>query len=109
MEKIDGQILKDLRKQHGYSLRAFADKIYASKSAVQRWEQSYIPEDALEKICEVFNITIDDLQSKHQPKHDENNLTPEQLTELKFGIKRLSIVLAALTVISLTLLIILVI
>ena len=45
MEKMDGHFLRKLREERGWSLREFAEKIYTSKSTVQRWEQSSPPGD----------------------------------------------------------------
>ncbi len=105
MDRIDGRYLRDLRKEYGYSIRAFADKIYSSKSTVQRWEKSFLPEDEciLEKISEVFNLTLDDLRNQSLNKYGNKNsvtdseYTPEQLNIMKFGIKYLLITLMALS------------
>ena len=101
MGKIDGRYLRDLRKQHGYSLRAFAEKIYTSKSTVQRWEQSFIPEipEVIEKIAEIFNTTVDEMRHGSANKYNDEEscgdiaegLSPDSLAELKFGTKGLTI------------------
>lgn len=93
MNKIDGRYLKKLREENGLSLRAFADKIYASKSSVQRWEKSTLPEDEdlLSKIAEVFKTTVEEMRKESELKYGENVLSPEQLADLKFGIKWLVI------------------
>lgn len=90
--KIDGRIIKDLREERGLSLRAFAQKIYASKSSVQRWEKSAPPEDEelLERIAGVFGITSEELERQSQEKYGdgaEDKLSPEKLAELKYGVK----------------------
>lgn len=56
MEHISGQYIKHLREERGLTLRSFADKIYASKSSVYRWEQAHVPEneDILQRIAAVF-------------------------------------------------------
>ena len=93
MNKIDGRYLKDLRENSGLSLRAFADKIYASKSSVQRWEQSTVPEDEdlLLRIAEVFNTPVEEMRSQSEARYGEEALSPEQLANLKFGIKWLAV------------------
>ena len=90
--KIDGRIIKDLREERGLSLRAFAKEIYASKSSVQRWEKTSPPEDEelLERIAEVFCITVEELKEKSDAKYGadaEDRLSPEKLAELKYGVK----------------------
>ena len=99
--KIDGRIIKDLREECGLSLRAFAQKIYASKSSVQRWEKSSPPadEELIERIAQVFGITAKELEKKSEEKYGtaaEDKLSPEKLAELKYGVKWLIIPLAAL-------------
>ena len=42
MDRIDGKLLRELREEQGLSLREFAQQIFVSKSAVQRWEQSSV-------------------------------------------------------------------
>ena len=90
--KIDGRTLKDLREQNGLSLRAFAQKIYASKSSVQRWEKSFLPNDneLIERIAKVFGITAEELEKRSNEKYGaaaEEKLSPERLAELKYGVK----------------------
>lgn len=68
MNKIDGRYLRQMREERGLSLRAFADMVYASKSSVQRWEQSSVPEneDILNAISEVFNITVEEMREQSE-------------------------------------------
>lgn len=60
MEHISGQYIKHLREERGLTLRSFADKIYASKSSVYRWEQAHVPEneDILQRIAAVFGTDV---------------------------------------------------
>lgn len=60
MEHISGQYIKHLREERGLTLRAFAEKIYASKSSVYRWEQAHVPEneDILQRIAAVFGTDV---------------------------------------------------
>lgn len=103
MNKIDGRYLRELREQNGYSLRAFAEKIYSSKSAVQRWEQTFIPEspEILNKIAEVFDMEIDEMRRQSENKYGKRNdsvtvdeLSPDKLAEIKFGMKGFIILIA---------------
>lgn len=107
--KIDGRLLKDLREERGLSLRAFAQKIYASKSSVQRWEKSSPPEDSelLERIAQIYGMTAEELEGLSEAKYGadaEDRLSPEKLAELKYGVKWLIfplILLPAVTVLGL--------
>lgn len=100
MNKISGKYLKKIREEHGYSLRALAEKIFISKSTIQRWEKSYLPEDnvLLNEIAKVFNTTVDAMRissaklcDESIPEAEDQFLTPEQQAEVKFGIKGLII------------------
>lgn len=105
MDRMEGQFLRKLREERGLSLREFAEKIYTSKSTVQRWEQSSPPgdEETCARIAEAFGMSADQLRADHQnflteregaqQKKRENDLSPEQLAELKFGTKKLFIAL----------------
>lgn len=111
MNKIDGRYLKELREERGLSLRAFADKIYASKSSVQRWEKSAVPEDEelLNKIAEAFGLTVEEMRTRSEMKYGEDALSPEQLAELKFGVKKLILPLLCVTAVVAVFIVILVI
>lgn len=63
MKKINGKYLKKLREEHGYSLRVFAEMIYVSKSTVQRWEQSFLPEneELLTSIASIFGMSAKEM------------------------------------------------
>ncbi len=93
MNRIDGKYIKKLRRAHGLSIRAFAEKIYASKSSVQRWEQSYVPEneDILNNISRLFGISVEDMRAQSA---QEEGLPPEKLAEMRFGVKGLIVMLA---------------
>lgn len=98
MNKIDGRYLRQMREERGLSLRAFADMVYASKSSVQRWEQSSVPEneDILNAISEVFNLSVEEMREQSEKKFGESkedDYTPEQLAEMKFGVKWLAVAL----------------
>lgn len=98
MNKIDGRYLRQMREERGLSLRAFADMVYASKSSVQRWEQSSVPEneDILNAISEVFNLSVEEMRAQSEKRFGEireDDYTPEQLAEMKFGVKWLAVAL----------------
>lgn len=103
MDKIDGRYLRDMRKERGYSLRAFAEVIYVSKSSVLRWEQSSVPEntDVLNKLSEILGVSIENMRRQSAEKYGANytdggKLSADERAEIKFGIKGLGIVAAAL-------------
>ncbi len=105
MQKIDGRYLQELRKEHGYSIRALADMIYVSKSTVSRWEASCVPEDenTLARIAEVFGTTVKDMRAQSALRYpadkpassddEEDFLSAEQRAEVKFGIRGLAVCL----------------
>lgn len=122
MEHISGQYIRHLREERGLSLRAFADLIYASKSSVYRWEQSTVPENAdiLQKIADIFEMDVATLrqcsssfvaaqQAAEQAAASEADdtadsepgLDPDQIAEMKFGIKWLGWAVGVLAVIAL--------
>lgn len=101
MEKIDGAYLRQLREERGYSLRAFADKIYASKSSVQRWEQSFVPEneEVLQKIAEALDVSVEQMRKESAERREREKdalFTQEQLAEMKFGTRWLVILFCLL-------------
>ena len=103
MNKIDGRYLKELREERGYSLREFAQMVYVSKSTVQRWEKTAVPEsgDLLEEISGVFGISVEDMREQSAEKYgrkEENEFSPEERAEARFGIKGLVIAMAVLGV-----------
>ncbi len=94
------KIFKRIARKNGYSLRVFAEKIYASKSAVQRWEQTFIPEtpEILNKIAEVLNLEVDEMRLESAVKYGKSNnkkevvnitndLVSNKATELNFDLK----------------------
>ncbi len=106
MQKIDGRYLQEIRKEHGYSIRALADKIYVSKSTVSRWEASCVPEDenTLARIAEVFGMTVEEMRAQSALRYpadkpatadedEEDFLSAEQRAEVKFGIRGLAVCL----------------
>ena len=74
MEKMDGHFLRKLREERGWSLREFAEKIYTSKSTVQRWEQSSPPgdEETRARIAEAFGMSEEDVRLFVARRREEN-------------------------------------
>ena len=101
MNKIDGRYLKDLRIKNGYSLREFAELIYTSKSSLQRWENSYLPEnqEVLARIAQVCNLSVEQMREESERLYGEVFLSAEQAAEIKFGVKWLPIPIALLFII----------
>ena len=108
LQKIDGRYLKYMREKQGLSLRALAEKIYVSKSSVQRWESSYVPEnpDVLEKISQVFGVSVDDMRRQSAEMFAEDRLTPDERAELKFGISGLGKIIGVVAAIAIVILVI---
>ena len=62
--KTDGKYLRKLRQGRGLSLCALADKIYVSKSTLQRWELSHVPEEdeeVCERLAEALGVGVEEL------------------------------------------------
>ncbi len=91
--------MKKLRQSKGYSLREFSKMIYTSKSSLQRWEKTNLPDDKdlLQRISAVFNMTVDEMYAKSK-EDKELQPTEKQLTEMQFGIKGLAVVLGFLSI-----------
>ena len=88
MKPISGNWLRKEREARGYSLRDFAKMIYASKSTLQRWEQTALPEteEVLARVAEVFSMTVPQMRKAAQAYEAEekrrqklDGLTAEQL------------------------------
>lgn len=73
MSRINGKYLKEKRTERGCSLRAFADKIYTSKSTASRWEQSSLPEnqETLSAIAQFFDMTVDEMRKESEQKYPD--------------------------------------
>ena len=114
MNQISGKYLKKIREEHGYSLRKLSEKIFISKSTIQRWEQSYLPEDndLLNEIAKVFDTTVDEMRLASTKLYEDNTtesekafLTNEQRTKIKFGIKGLAITATIIGIFLITIII----
>ncbi len=116
MQRIDGKYLQEMRKEHGYSIRAFADMIYVSKTTVSRWENSAVPEDenTLERIAEVLGTTVEDMRAQSALKYkdgkkvaiedEDDMLSADQRAGVRFGVKGLAICCCVVFVAALALL-----
>lgn len=101
LQKIDGRYLKYMRKKQGLSLRALAEEVYVSKSSVQRWESSSVPEnpDVLEKLSQVFGVTVEEMRMQSAEMFgEESTLTPDERAEVKFGIMGLGKIIGGVAV-----------
>lgn len=98
--KIDGKYLRKLRQGRGLSLRALADKIYVSKSTLQRWELSHVPEEDEEvcaRLAKALGVGVEELYAGDITSA-KRSVSPEKLAEMKFGVKGLAAALIALGV-----------
>ena len=98
--KIDGKYLRKLRQGRGLSLRALADKIYVSKSTLQRWELSHVPEEDEEvcaRLAEALGVGVEELYAGDRTSA-KRSVSPEKRAEMKFGVKGLAAALIALGV-----------
>ena len=71
-----GEKIKFLRRQFNITQADFADKLYVSRQAVQKWEADLsTPDlDRIKEISQIFNISIDNLLN--------NELTEKELLSL---------------------------
>lgn len=75
MNKIIGDKLKMLRKQKGWSQEQASDYLAISQSAYARIENgvSYSWANHLEKICEVFSVTLEELVKKETSDFNDSS------------------------------------
>jgi len=73
--------LKRIRKEHNLSQEDLADKLGVSRQSVSKWESgiSYPEMDKMLKLCELFNLNIDELLNQdikkiNETKQSKNNL-----------------------------------
>lgn len=107
MQKVDGRLIRNLREERGYSLRTFAEMIYVSKSSLQRWEKSFVPanDDVLNRIAEVFGMTTEELLAQSRKRYGEStadDITPDELVEVKYGVKRLILLITIVCIFGIT-------
>lgn len=63
MDKLDGKLLRTLRENSGLSLRKFAERIYTTKTTLQRWESTSVvaSEELLQNIADACRLTTEQL------------------------------------------------
>lgn len=66
MERLDGKLLRTLRENSGLSLRKFAEKIYTTKTTLQRWESTSVvaSEELLQNIADACGLTTEQLSEE---------------------------------------------
>lgn len=103
MKRISGNYLKEKREAEGYTLREFADLIFTSKSTVQRWENSEVPEEeeTRNRIATVFDMTVEELIAEAEEWSTYAELSDEAKAELKVGLKWLILPVAVLMLVGL--------
>ena len=92
MSRIKGKYLKRMREERGYSLWAFAELIYTSKSSLQRWEKTYLPDNdaVVARIAEVLGMSREAfVRAASAPRMPDDGMTPDERAEAKFGLKGL--------------------
>lgn len=72
--------IKQIRKEHNLSQEALAEKLGVSRQSVSKWEsgQAYPEMDKVLQICNMFNISIDelmheDIKTVKEAKESKNN------------------------------------
>ena len=73
MSLMLGTKLADLRKRHGYSQEALADKMGVSRQAVSKWErgESTPDTDTLIELAQLYNVSLDELAGIARKNTDE--------------------------------------
>lgn len=107
MEKINGAFIRKKREEAGYSLREFAEMIYASKSSLLRWEQTFAPASCVPKIAEALGLSAEELYTQaaeyglpqNSPQHPGTDLSPKQRDEIKFCVKGIICCLVVLAIV----------
>lgn len=59
-KKIVANRLKDLRKEHHYTMDALAERIGVTKSAISKWESGQVEnmrQDTIMKLASLYNVT----------------------------------------------------
>ena len=77
MSLMLGTKLADLRKRHGYSQEALAEKMGVSRQAISKWErgESTPDTDTLIELAKLYNASLDELVG-HEKTNNENNAVP---------------------------------
>lgn len=75
-----GLNLADLRKRHGYSQEALAEKLGISRQAVSKWERgdSTPDTDTLILLAELYNVSLDELIGKEKQADTTKNTSKKK-------------------------------
>ena len=78
MSLMLGTKLADLRKRHGYSQEALAEKMGVSRQAVSKWErgESTPDTDTLIELAKLYDASLDELVG-HEKTNKENKDEPK--------------------------------
>ncbi len=93
-----GETIRNKRKTKGYSQAQLADLLYVDRSIVSRWENNQLKPniDQLSKLCDIFNVTLDELVEGSDNSVIENKESVNNLKEyvifffvqvISFGLK----------------------
>lgn len=71
--------LKALREAKGYTQEDIAGKLNIARQSVSKWEQGINEPDieALKRLAEIFECSVDELLSEEEPKQIEPNEAPQ--------------------------------
>ena len=86
-----GELLAEVRKDHGDTQASLAQKLQVTVSAVRSWEQnkSSPPHETLVNICRLYQVSADYLlgltriDPLYMQQRRLEQFTPEELAELK--------------------------
>lgn len=88
MDRLDGKLLRTLRENSGLSLRKFAEKIYTTKTTLQRWESTSVvaSEELLQNIADACGLTTEQLAEQirnYVPSidHEQPSIQPSITSE----------------------------
>ena len=81
MSLMLGTKLADLRKRHGFSQEALAEKMGVSRQAVSKWErgESTPDTDTLIELAQLYNVSLDELAGIVRTTAQENENTEEKV------------------------------
>ena len=81
MSLMLGTRLADLRKRHGFSQEALAEKMGVSRQAVSKWErgESTPDTDTLIELAQLYNVSLDELAGIARTTAQENENTEEKV------------------------------
>lgn len=82
MDRLDGKLLRTLRENSGLSLCKFAERIYTTKTTLQRWESTSVvaSEELLQNIADACGLTTEQLAEQirnYVPAVADESPTPQ--------------------------------